>query len=45
MVLIDAGEAVDLGGGLCKAMPAAHEDIPQDDDGHLFLGYCSRAAV
>lgn len=39
LVLIDAGETVDLGGVLATATPAAHEDLRQTADGHLFLGY------
>ena len=41
MVLVDAGETVDLG---CKmdaeALPAAHEELARDQNGHLrYLGY------
>ncbi len=39
LVLIDAGEAVDLGGVLVTATPAAHEDLRRSEDGYLFLGY------
>ncbi len=39
LVLVDAGETVDLGGVLCTATPAAHEEIRITDDGHLCLGY------
>jgi L-ascorbate metabolism protein UlaG (beta-lactamase superfamily)/protein-tyrosine-phosphatase len=39
LVLIDAGETVDLGGVLATATPAAHEDLRRTEDGYLFLGY------
>lgn len=39
LVLIDAGETVDLGGVTCTATPAAHEDLVRGPDGFLYLGY------
>lgn len=39
LVLIDAGESVDLGGVLVTATPAAHEDLRRTADGYLYLGY------
>lgn len=39
LVLIDAGESVDLGGVIATATPAAHEDLRRAADGYLFLGY------
>ena len=39
LVLIDAGETIDLGGVTCTPTPAAHEDIRITAEGHLFLGY------
>ncbi len=39
LVLIDAGESIDLGGVIVTATPAAHEDLRRTDDGYLFLGY------
>ena len=44
MVLIDAGETVDLGCQMgAEALPAAHEDLARDQDGHFrYLGYCLR---
>lgn len=39
LVLIDAGETVDLGGVLATATPAAHEDLRKNEDGYLYLGY------
>jgi L-ascorbate metabolism protein UlaG (beta-lactamase superfamily)/protein-tyrosine-phosphatase len=39
LVLIDAGETVDLGGVTCTASPAAHEDLARRPEGYPFLGY------
>jgi L-ascorbate metabolism protein UlaG (beta-lactamase superfamily)/protein-tyrosine-phosphatase len=39
LVLIDAGESVDLGGVVATATPAAHEDLRRTPDGYVFLGY------
>lgn len=39
LVLIDAGESVDLGGVICTATPAAHETLARNDQGFLCLGY------
>ncbi|MBD9625039.1 MBL fold metallo-hydrolase [Ensifer sp. ENS06] len=39
LLLIDAGERVDLGGVIVTATPAAHEDLRRTADGYLFLGY------
>lgn len=39
LVLIDAGETVDLGGVRCTATPSAHEDMALNDAGFLYLGY------
>lgn len=39
LVLIDAGECIDLGGVLVTATPAAHEELGKTEDGHLYLGY------
>lgn len=39
LVLIDAGESVDLGGVVVTATAAAHEDLKRTADGYLFLGY------
>lgn len=46
LVLIDAGETLDLGHGLSiSATRAAHETLETDNEGnHRFLGYCIRAA-
>lgn len=42
LVLIDAGETIDLGGVQVTATPAAHEDLRITPEGHLFLGYVLR---
>lgn len=42
LVLIDAGETLDLGGVHATATPAAHEDLHITPEGHLFLGYVLR---
>lgn len=39
LVLIDAGETVDLGGVICTATPAAHEDLARRPEGYPYLGY------
>jgi L-ascorbate metabolism protein UlaG (beta-lactamase superfamily)/protein-tyrosine-phosphatase len=39
LVLIDAGETVDLGGVRCTATPSAHEEMTRNDAGFLYLGY------
>jgi L-ascorbate metabolism protein UlaG (beta-lactamase superfamily)/protein-tyrosine-phosphatase len=39
LVLIDAGETVDLGGVRCTATPAAHEEMVRTEAGYLHLGY------
>ncbi|WP_037217396.1 MBL fold metallo-hydrolase [Rhizobium sp. IBUN] len=39
LVLIDAGESVDLGGVTVTATPSAHEDLRRNEDGYLFLGF------
>lgn len=39
LVLIDAGETVDLGGVLCTATPSAHEEMARNEAGYLYLGY------
>ena len=39
LVLIDAGETVDLGGIRCTATPSAHEELKRTAEGYLFLGY------
>lgn len=44
LVLIDAGETVDLGGVQVTATPAAHEDLLATPEGHLFLGYVLRGS-
>ncbi|SEO21467.1 Protein-tyrosine-phosphatase [Gemmobacter aquatilis] len=42
LVLMDAGETLDLGGVQVTATPAAHEDLRITPEGHLFLGYVLR---
>lgn len=44
LVLIDAGEARDLGGVTVTAVPAAHEELRRTEDGYLFLGYVLEGA-
>lgn len=44
LVLIDAGEARDLGGVRVSAVPAAHEELRRTEDGYLFLGYVLEGA-
>jgi L-ascorbate metabolism protein UlaG (beta-lactamase superfamily)/protein-tyrosine-phosphatase len=44
LVLMDAGETRDLGGVKITAVPAAHEELRQTEDGHLFLGYVLHGA-
>lgn len=39
LVLIDAGETVDLGGVRCTATPSAHEEMTRNAAGFLYLGY------
>lgn len=39
LVLIDAGETVDLGGVRCTATPSAHEEMTRTEAGFLYLGY------
>lgn len=39
LVLIDAGETVDLGGVHCTATPSAHEEMTRSEAGFLYLGY------
>lgn len=39
LVLIDAGETVDLGGVTCTAIPSAHEEMTRSEAGFLYLGY------
>jgi L-ascorbate metabolism protein UlaG (beta-lactamase superfamily)/protein-tyrosine-phosphatase len=39
LVLIDAGETVDLGGVRCTATPSAHEAMTRTAAGFLYLGY------
>jgi len=39
LVLIDAGETVDLGGVCCTATPSAHEQMTRTEVGFLYLGY------
>lgn len=39
LVAVDAGETTDLGGVLCTATPAAHEELTRTEAGFLFLGY------
>ncbi len=39
LVLIDAGETVDLGGVRCTATPSAHEEMTRAEGGFLYLGY------
>jgi L-ascorbate metabolism protein UlaG (beta-lactamase superfamily)/protein-tyrosine-phosphatase len=43
LVLIDAGETVDLAPGVsATAMPAAHEQMTRTPEGHSFLGFVLR---
>ena len=44
LVLLNGDETLDLSPGFAvKAMPSAHENLEQDDQGnHRFLGYCLR---
>lgn len=39
LVLIDAGESLDLGGVTVTATPAAHETLDLTPEGHPYLGY------
>jgi L-ascorbate metabolism protein UlaG (beta-lactamase superfamily)/protein-tyrosine-phosphatase len=39
LVLIDAGETVELGGVRCTATPSAHEEMTRTEAGFLYLGY------
>lgn len=39
LLLIDAGETIEIGRVKITAVPSAHEEIRCTKDGHLFLGY------